>query len=284
MTTTIAVGRNVSLAGTEVAEAFSHDEIVFTVAEETYHWTDVVLFAMRSGGWADLETRVREGLACEERARATDGGPELSDLYAAADTFRRPEGLFTAEQLVAWLDRWGLTMEGWLGCVKRALLRDRWAAELPGVAARYPVSDEAVAAVVWSEIVCSGILSRSAIELAKRAAVAAALHVAEGDGEDGELADDAEAIVEKLQAQGFQAWALDDCRYRLERLGILDRRFEDFRSRVLASEMIREVTQPTWLDSIAFAIGGRPFEDAEGALGLAIEVEVDRHVRWHRRL
>lgn len=253
------------------------DEIAFTAGEENYRWTDVALFAMRSGDWTELEAQVREGLACEERAMATDGGPELAEVYSAADAFSRSRGLLTVEQLMTWLERSGLTVESWLGYVKRSLLRRRPVAELPGPADRGAIAAKAVADVMWAEAVCSGILNRSAHKLADLAAVAPALHADDNESEDADQGtDEPEPIVEKLRAQGVAGWALVDCRCRLKRLAALER-YADLSSRVLVDTLIHDTTNPPLPDSMLFG-------DGEVGGGVCLQTEVTRRVKWHVQL
>jgi hypothetical protein len=198
---------------------------------------------------------------------------------------------------MGWLERSGLTVESWLGCVKRAVLRRRSASEPPGPADRYAIPARAVADVIWAEAVCSGILGRSARKLAERAAVAAALRGAGGAHEEGEWTDDSASIVGKLRAQGVGGWALIDCRYRLKRLAALDRQFGRLPSHVVADALIRCVMQSPLPDSILFGDGqvdpsvclqvamtvlGTPTACSEQSL--AVGELVHRHVRWHGQL
>ncbi|HEY3068155.1 MAG TPA: hypothetical protein VGL09_20365, partial [Methylomirabilota bacterium] len=43
-------------------------QAIFAAGGRTYDWGDVLLAAKLSGDWRDLETEIREGLACLARA------------------------------------------------------------------------------------------------------------------------------------------------------------------------------------------------------------------------
>jgi len=84
-------------------------QMVFAAGDRDYHWADVVLGAKLWGDWEDLAEEVRQGLACVKRLE--DGDEELNpDLVsAAADEFRYERDLVSAQEMEAWLHRWGLT-------------------------------------------------------------------------------------------------------------------------------------------------------------------------------
>jgi hypothetical protein len=148
---------------------------VFSVGARAFLWDDVVAAARRWGTWATVERRTREGIACRRRAEREGDPLRDADVDRAASAFRYEHGLLSADELRAWLDRWGLTQAYWMEYIRRALLREHWSHELATLIARHPVADEEVAAFLLTEAVCSGALQHEAVRLAQRAAVADAV-------------------------------------------------------------------------------------------------------------
>lgn len=143
------------------------DRPLFAVGATTYTWGDVVTAARRAGAWAEIERRAREGLACEARAAARGEPVPADELRAAARTFRYAHGLISGDELEAWLERWRLGVDDWLGYLRRRLLCERAPGEASAPAGEAPEA----ATAVWAEAVCSGALVRLARDLAARAAV-----------------------------------------------------------------------------------------------------------------
>ena len=140
---------------------------VFSVDATTYTWGDVVLAARGTGSWAEIERRAFEGLACEARAGARGESVPADDLRAAAGAFRYAHDLLSGDELEAWLERWSLGLDDWLGYLRRRLLRERGPEKASAPAGEAPEA----AAAVWAEAVCSGALAGFARDLAARAAV-----------------------------------------------------------------------------------------------------------------
>ena len=144
----------------------------FALGDETFAWDDVVAYAQLRGDWQAVEQSAAQSLACLQRVTAS--GEEL-DTRGIADTeveFRRRRRLLSGEETVEWLNRRGLAVSEWRDYLRRAVARERFAGELEETVARFPVAEDEVATVLWSEATCSGALDRSAWRLAGDAALA----------------------------------------------------------------------------------------------------------------
>lgn len=154
---------------------------VFTLAGMTLTWADVESAARLYGVWAELEETTRQGVACA--ARLADEGDRLdpAEVLNAARSFRYARGLVAGEELEEWLAFWGLSESEWLDHLRRGLLRERWVGELGDMVRRFPVDERDVAAAVWPDAVCSGLLERVAERLAGDGALAVEAGVAVGE-------------------------------------------------------------------------------------------------------
>jgi hypothetical protein len=129
---------------------------VFSIGEHTYTWRDVVRYAEVVGAWQEIAEEASMRVAADA---CTAVDPD--DVDAAASAFRRERGLLSADDLDAWLERRGVSMDEWLAYVRGSLAD----AEAAGNAAAPPDA-------IWAEAVCSGSLEELAGELADRLAVA----------------------------------------------------------------------------------------------------------------
>jgi hypothetical protein len=139
------------------------DETAFTVSGRDITWRDVIAHARAAGAWDSLEREVSEGVAL---LHAQGPGPAPDQVRDAATAFRYARNLVAAEELEAWLEHWGLTVDDWMDHVRRSVLRDALASEPGSASPGHAVKDEEVAARVWPSAVCSGTLGRAALELA----------------------------------------------------------------------------------------------------------------------
>jgi hypothetical protein len=144
--------------------------------------------ARRRGDWQILETEVRQALACGQLS--AEGAPPLGRQAerSTANAFRRARRLHAAEDVEAWLGARGLTVRQWRRFIRGEALRQRHAAQLADLVARYPADDQALhdTLPIWGW--CSGAFPRWAEELAARAASAAALgEDGSRDGADGQV-------------------------------------------------------------------------------------------------
>lgn len=127
---------------------------VFAVDGDECTWADVIDAARAWGVWAEVED------AAVTSPRARPGAADPLAVEEQAEAIRRDHGLLSADQTVAWLAHWGVSLSEWL-----AHLRRRLAGERP--------SD--LEAATWIEAVTSGMLERAAQRLARALAVNYAL-------------------------------------------------------------------------------------------------------------
>ncbi len=137
-----------------MAEQAALDQPVFSIDDRVYTWRDIVAYARLLGIWDEIEEGAGRG-ASEEKA-----GLDQEAIDEAAMTFRRERGLFAADELAAWLERRGITVNDWLAYVRRSFSGH-------SVERHAPTPDE-----VWAEAMCSGRLDELADDLADRLAVA----------------------------------------------------------------------------------------------------------------
>jgi hypothetical protein len=141
---------------------------LFKVGEVVYTWNDVVARARATGHWEALEDDVRAGLAAVRELDARGEAPDEDDLEAAARAFRYGRGLLAGDELDAWLVSRGLTTRAWEAYLRRALALEL-SPEPEGIES---VAADEVAAGVWAEGICSGVLEGLAADLATLVAVA----------------------------------------------------------------------------------------------------------------
>ena len=142
----------------------------FAVGERIYTWRDVAAAAVLRGDWSGLEDRLRRGLALVRRAEEQGETIPEEQLEAAAEEFRYERELISSDEMEAWLEGVGLSVEAWMDFVERELLRAADASPDEDLSAFAPEDDE-VAQSTLAEAVCSGALSRFAETLAGHAAV-----------------------------------------------------------------------------------------------------------------
>jgi hypothetical protein len=147
---------------------------VFSIDAETFTWGDVVTAAQIGGSWHELERHTREALSCRRRQLAERGQLERTEVVEATTRFRYERNLLAGEQLEEWLRRWDLTTAEWRESIERALLLEHWADKLQETVKAYPVAEEQIDAAIWPDAVCTGLLERTAQDLAGTAALAAA--------------------------------------------------------------------------------------------------------------
>jgi hypothetical protein len=131
---------------------------VFTIDDRVYRWDDVVEYAGVTGDWDSIVAAASAGLAADTSA------VQDADVDAAAQAFRRERRLVSADELQAWLEARGLTVDDWLGYVRRTLARE--SDDLGAFGA--PAGNHET----WVEAMCSGTLDMLAVTLATRLAVA----------------------------------------------------------------------------------------------------------------
>lgn len=181
-------------------------QLVFAIGNTEYNWEDVVFAARIRGDWTRLENELRQGLACLKCAEANSFVLPTHEVTLEANAFRYQRNLITAEETENWLKQWQLSVDTWMGYIRRALLRKTWADNLSEIISKFPVSDDEIAASIWSEAICSGYLALFARTLAGRAAVYEKLNEGSADGinhkrVEGRL----EALLEKAASSDLKS-------------------------------------------------------------------------------
>ena len=146
------------------------DCILFTVGGSGYSLGDLIVAAKLWGDWDDVEKEARQVIAClkwieEEKGEDVDD----AETESAANEFRYARDLITTEETETWLNQWELSVEEWMGYLRRSLLRSKLGSQLDEIEARHPPSQEEVESCVHVEAICSGGLGRFAKKLAARA-------------------------------------------------------------------------------------------------------------------
>ena len=215
---------------------------VFSVDGDTFFWEDVVLDAMRRGAWTRFQREVRDGLACLAEAEATGELPEEA-IEEAAREFRYQRDLVSAQEIEAWLEARDLSVREWMDHIGRGVLRDLAAPRIAAVLKLYPPSPQALQSALAVDLVCSGLGSSLANELAEQAAAAAA---AGAELEEAEL-DPLRSTAPLLVPPGL---APERAGERLTFLARLDRGAKRFRQAAVSPEAVqREIghQQTEWI-------------------------------------
>jgi hypothetical protein len=253
---------------------------LFAVGDVAFARDDVVLAAAMTGEWSALVEQVTSGLACCARLDDLDdpdGELPESEIDEAASEFRYARDLAAASDMEQWLERHGLDADDWLQYIRRSLLRNRWADQIPAILAEYEVDPDDVADAIHPEAACSGLLARVATELAGRAAAHAALLAAGiGGGDAGGVQEVLRAVPAGV-ADGQLPGLPPPSRDRLEHLARLEvsaRRFA--RSRVTADAVHAVIAahQLEWTRIVARYLAV-PTEDAAAEAVLCLRDDGD---------
>lgn len=138
---------------------------VFAVGGVERTWGEVIDAASQWGVWAGVVRAAREGLVA-----AAAGGPDVKpEVRKRANAFRQSRRLLSADDTAAWLGAWGITVDDWLGHVRRQVLRERSLVVGPAPA------HAGETAAAWIEGVVSGTLEDTAHRLARALSVHVAL-------------------------------------------------------------------------------------------------------------
>ena len=249
----------------------------FSVGDHPYTWQDVVLAAIVRGDWMAMEQQARLGLALVQWADESDNSPTEPDVDAAGEEFRYERELVTAEEMEAWLERCGLTIEEWMDYIERAVLRRRFA-ECPDEVDEDAVEGDEIRACVLAEAICDGELARFADTLAARAAVAA--RAAEESATEGAplSSGDLETVVERalrtLSDSGLDIPA-EDCRERMAELARQEQVFRGASRARLTDDAIRAQVEAHRLDWIRLEVREIAFADEAAAREAALCIRED---------
>ncbi len=251
----------------------------FSVGARQYFWRDVVIAAILRGDWRPFAEQVRGGLALVQQAEDADEAPSDQDLDAAGEEFRYARDLETAEDMEAWLERWDLTVEDWMGYLERSLLRESGSEDVDQVLARYPPSDADVAENIWTEAVCSGELARFAETLASRAALGERAAASGDDGKDAAPQLGLERFLgtfpDSLAQSGLAELLGAEPREKLEELTRLELAFESVSRHLLTPAAIREQLERNRLDWIRLDLRDVRFASEEAAREAALCLRQD---------
>jgi hypothetical protein len=146
---------------------------LFIVNEIEFDWDDILAASQVWGEWDEMLSQARRGVAAERRASLRGDGPSSGDVQAAATRFRYEHNLISGQDAQLWLERWGLTVEDWMGYFRRELLRRQWGDRLERMTEQEAVPDDELAKVMRAEVLCSGRFAMWARKLAGQAAVSA---------------------------------------------------------------------------------------------------------------
>lgn len=188
-----------------------------------------------------MEQQARLGLALVQWADESDHSPTESDVDTAGEEFRYERELVTAEEMEAWLERCGLTIEDWMDYIERMVLRKRFA-HCPDEVDEDAVEGDEVRACVLAEAICDGELARFADTLAGHAAVSA--RAAEENATEGapHSSRDLETVVERaLRTLSDSGLDISDegCRGRMTELARQEEAFRDASRARLTDDAIR---------------------------------------------
>jgi hypothetical protein len=253
---------------------------IFTVGGMSLAWEDLVLAGCLWGDWPDLETRVRDGLACLARLDDLDDADadalSEDDVEAAAAEFRYARDLVAATDLESWLERRGLTVEAWLDFVRRTLLRERWADEIEAIRDEYEIDAGDVAEALECEAVCGGL----AADLAARLAARAAIHARDEAGAADALLREAEAMAatvpEHVLTRVLPHVPAPVRRERLRALARLEVAWSRFVGSAVSPEALRALIAGRRLDWLRVGVQTVVAPDEDVAREIVLCVRLDR--------
>jgi hypothetical protein len=253
---------------------------IFSVGGTSLAWEDIVLAGCLWGDWVDLETRVRDGLACLGRYEELDEAEAqavLSDsaVEATAAEFRYARDLVAASDLEAWLERRGITVDEWLDFVRRNMLRDRWADEIEDIRDEWEIDPDEIAAALPCEAVCGGLASELAVRLAARAAIHARDAVPD-DTLAAEAQARAAAVPEHLLERALPDLPAAVRRERLRVLAGLDVAWSRFAATAASPETLRALIGGRRLDWMRIGVQMVTAPDEDVARELVLCVRDDR--------
>ncbi len=252
---------------------------IFTVAGTSYAWEDLVLAGCLWGDWPALEARVRDGLACLARLDELDEDDEDAlaeeDVETAATEFRYARDLVAASDLESWLDRRGLSVDGWLDHIRRSLLLERWAEDLDEIRGEYELDDDEVAEALVCDALCGGLVTVLAQRLAARAAIHAR-PAQESPAAEGPDAGEPLAVDEEVLARALPEMAPAARRERLAALVTVEQAWRRFAAAVATPPAIRSMITARRLEWVRLNVTAVVAGDEDVAREVAMCVRQDR--------
>ena len=242
---------------------------MFSVGPESFTWADAVLAAVRHGDWADQLTRTRHGLAALRRITAAGDEAPSDRIAHEAKQFRYQRGLLAADELAAWLDRFGLSHADW----HDYLLRDVVRSNSHGAAGENAISDDEVVACVGADAICGGLLESAARRLAAQAALA----VDAPDAPDARPDIDAhpDDATHSATAARLLGRAAADWEERLRRIGRVEARAARVRARLADQPAVEHALAEHRLDWTSVELDMLEFAREQPAREAALCVRAD---------
>ncbi|MEY2515819.1 MAG: hypothetical protein QOJ89_3177 [bacterium] len=134
---------------------------VFTVDDAPSAWADVIAAARAWGTWDPVERAAAAGLL----GAGAQPPPDVTAIVEArATVVRRERRLLAADDVVVWLQMWGITTAQWFAHLRRQVLSEGASADPAGA------DRTALAQAAWIEGVTGGELERTTLRLAERRA------------------------------------------------------------------------------------------------------------------
>ena len=250
------------------------DESVFAVGDIGYQWIDVALAAMARGDWAAFERRLEEGLASAAHAERDGTAPSADDLESAANDFRYERELIAAAEINAWLGRFELSVDDWMACLARDLLRARYLPTLDEVIDRHPPSQAQLESAAYAEGICSGMFDEFEAALAARAALAATV---EDTATTSANHFDAEAArLARANERWLSARTPEDTLRRLNRVLRIESRYAEATAAMVSPSSLADVVQTRRLDWQQIELDTVSFATDHAAREAMLCVTVDR--------
>ena len=168
---------------------------VFSTADQSYSWADVIAAARMWGEWQSLERDVRRALAAVAGGSATAVGPTRAELTEAASEWRYERNLLAAEELQRWLSRWEISVGEWSAYIRQSVILAKDPAAPDGFDRESVTVSEDVDRATWARAVCSGRLWELARRLADHVAVERSLRGRDAAPDDAPLGHSEELLV-----------------------------------------------------------------------------------------
>jgi hypothetical protein len=149
------------------------ERALFSIDGTVFSWGDALAAAELRGSTGALKRQTQRSFACMRQLAAARNTPSDQEVHAAARQFRYDRGLLAADELEAWLDRWGMTPDDWTEYLRRALSLERCASSpsSPEADDDDSTTPEVLDAAVYIAAVCSGFLPTEANQLASDVAL-----------------------------------------------------------------------------------------------------------------
>jgi hypothetical protein len=161
---------------------------VFSTADRSYSWADVIAAAREWGEWQSLERDVRAALGADAGGSATAVAPARAELTEAASEWRYERNLLAAEELKRWLSRWEISVSDWSAYIRQSVILAKDPAASPGFDRESVTVSEEFDRATWARAVCSGRLWELARRLADQVAVERSLRGQDAAPDDAPLA------------------------------------------------------------------------------------------------